>query len=103
MKRPLGTTLLGRILMPDPRYFGIALTLDELHKILGLPEDVKIHDITRCPLVAGVSPPPHLGVLVSSTSGRYEGMKVIQRARYHCFDIQTREVSQVVIHPLKER
>jgi hypothetical protein len=85
----------------DPRYFGIALTLDELHKILGLPEDVSLDHVSMVNQI-------HNGLMValdlSSTSGRYDGNEGF-RADWQSFfrpDIQTREVSQVVIHPLKE-
>jgi hypothetical protein len=88
--------------MTDPRYFGIALTLDELHKSLGLPEDVKIYTFGYDKGGGRIN-------LTLESSGSYDGMTADEYYRnlgvlaFFRPDIQTRTVSQVLIHPLKEK
>jgi hypothetical protein len=87
--------------MSDTRYFGIALSAENLHGILGLPEDVRIERIF-CPNDA-----LELRVMLSS-DGSYDGLSQSGYdfgSHVHFFrpDISTRKVSQVVIHPLKEK
>lgn len=87
--------------MPDPRYFGIALTLDELHKGLGLPSDTKIYWAEM-----GLHPSTKEAVLLVNLAGpadQYDGTERMNQSSFFRPDIQTREVSQVVIHQLKEK
>jgi hypothetical protein len=89
--------------MPDTRYFGIALTFEELHKALGLPEDVKLHWVE----VGGSMFPTEKNAFalinLSGPGGRYDGASQMNQSSFFRPDISTRKVSQVVIHPLKER
>jgi hypothetical protein len=90
------------LIVPEPRYFGIALTLDELHKILGLPEDVSIAAVRS---QANSAP---VGIVLRSDSEHYYGHPASYSSTLEAVpcvrpDIQTRTVSQVVIHPLREK
>jgi hypothetical protein len=91
--------------LDSPRYFGIALTLDELHKILGLPEDVKIVNIQRLCNILDESPTVIMraGLIIETTAEHYTTVPRTCTIPFHRPDIRTSTVSQVVIHPLRER
>jgi hypothetical protein len=87
--------------MSDPRYFGIALTLDELHKSLGLPDDVTIHWAEMGRIINQRE--AKLLVNLSGPAEKYDGHEEGDHNSFFRPDIRTSTVSQVVIHPLRER
>jgi hypothetical protein len=87
--------------------FGLALHFHELHKLLGLPSDVLITSVTPNVAHDGKA---MVGVCCAADDSRYDGVphSASREPPYHLMsffrpDIQTRTVSQVVIHPLKEK
>lgn len=92
--------------MPDPRYFGISLSFNVMHGCLGLPKDISI-------IAAHINEETREVRLTLKSTGKYEeqtysGLSETEFSNSWALgffrpDIQTREVSQVVIHPLKEK
>jgi hypothetical protein len=89
--------------VPDTRYFGIALTMDELHAILGLPEDVSIHWLEMGGSMFPTEKSAFALINLSGPAESYDGAEDMRLSSFFRPDISTRKVSQVVIHPLKEK
>jgi hypothetical protein len=87
--------------MREPRYFGIALTLQELHTQLGLPSNVSIRSVSTDHREGSAM---EVQVDLEGPSDCYDGATEPWKIPFYFRpDISTSTVSQVVIHPLKEK